>query len=448
MNSITVGRGVATRLLVSQQTQQITRSYLNIGTTSKSKGKKPKVVILGCGWSSYAFLKRLSSSDYDITLISPRNHFLFTPLLASTSVGTLEFRSIAQPIRSSKDDFDYLQAECTAIDQEAKTVQCISTIHDQVPFSVKYDHLIVGVGARNNTFNIPGVEKYAFFLKELIQARSIRQRIIYCFEMASLPDVTPQERRKLLSFVVCGGGPTGVEFCGELNDLVMEDLSRWFPNVPMNEVKITLLEASNTILSAFDQKLVKAALENFKSSGVDVKTNAPVKEVHDGKVTLSDGSEIPFGLLVWSTGVAPQKLSNALSFEKDKQGRIMVDKYLKINNAKDIYAFGDCSNVDNLALPATAQVAQQQGFYLADQFNNIAKKRQINPFVYHYFGILAYIGRKSSLFQTSNVQASGFAAWIAWRSAYLTRLGSLRSKLQVPFDWARTLVFGRDITNF
>eukprot|EP01133_Synstelium_polycarpum_P004223 gene4223-4923_t len=330
---------------------------------------------------------------------------------------------------NAKDNFDYLQAECSAVDVKEKTISCVSTLHDTKPFKLNYDHLVIGVGARNNTFGIPGVEKYSHFLKELNHARLIRQRIIYCFEMASLPDVEVEERRKLLSFVVVGGGPTGVEFCAELNDLLLDDVSRLFPHVPITDVKITLLEASPNILGAFDATLINKALTNFKKSGVDVRTSTPVKEVHDGHVVLKDGKEVPFGLLVWSTGIGSTKFVESLAFDKDRVGRIMVDDHLKVKAIEGVYSFGDCAN-EGHNLPATAQVAQQQGYYLAEQFNAIAQKKETKPFVFHFFGILAYIGRRSSLFQTSTVHASGFGAWIAWRSAYLTRLGSLRSKFQ------------------
>eukprot|EP01132_Coremiostelium_polycephalum_P007923 gene7923-9749_t len=437
-----------TSRLVSSSTPTSSISIVRSFGNNNNNKKKEKIVILGCGWASFAFLQKLKTSEYDVTVISPRNHFLFTPLLASTSVGTLEFRSIAQPVRGSKDNFDYIQAKCTDINPTEKTIQCLSTLH-QNTFQIPYDKLIIGVGARNNTFNIPGVQEHAHFLKELHDARAIRKKIIQCFEMASLPDASIEERHKLLSMVVVGGGPTGCEFTAELNDFFLEDLSRWFPHAPVNEVRITLLEASGKILSAFDEKLVQKALKNFRTSGIEVRTHSTVKEVQDGKVILKDGTEIPYGLLVWSTGIGHHPWIEKLPFEKDKQGRIIVDNHLKVKGQEDIYCFGDCSKVEDQVCPSTAQVAQQMGVYLSEQFNNRVKgKDNSKPFVYQYLGMLAYIGRKSSLFQTQFFDLSGFIAFLSWRSVYLTRLGSLRSKLQVPFDWFRSMVFGRDISNF
>ncbi|EGG22521.1 putative NADH dehydrogenase [Cavenderia fasciculata] len=475
-NQITAA--AATSLQV-QPTAVGNRNYFSV--VDKDKKKKPKVLVLGSGWSSFAFLKKLNSKYYDITLISPRNHFLFTPLLASTTVGTLEFRSIAEPIRKAKNDFEFLQAQCTTVDPETKTIECTSTLHDTTPFKLQYDYLVIGVGARNATFGIPGVSEHAHFLKELHQARSIRQRIIYCFESASLPDCKPEERKRLLSTIIVGAGPTGVEFAAELNDLVIEDIAKLFPNVPCNEINITILEASNRILSAFDSKLVDTAVKRFRTTGIDVRTNTIVKEVLSDEVILTSGERIPFGLLVWSTGIGSHPFTDRLPMEKDKHGRIIVDDFLRVKNIfqnnnnnktieststtstitttattkqqqqqENIYSFGDCASPqgNNNNLPATAQVAQQEGYYLAQQFNNRAENKELQPFVFNFLGIMAYIGRMSSLFQTNSVHASGFTAWVTWRSAYLTRLGSIRSKLQVPFDWARTFIFGRDISNF
>ncbi|KYQ96785.1 putative NADH dehydrogenase [Tieghemostelium lacteum] len=424
-------------------------SNLTIKNPNSKKVVKEKVVILGCGWSSYAFLMKLNTDKYDVTLVSPRNHFLFTPLLSSTCVGTLEFRSIAEPIRNSKDDFEYIQAQCLGIDPQKKTLECQGSLHGEKLFQISYDKLIVGIGARNNTFGIKGVEEHAYFLKELHQARSIRKRIIDIFEMASLPDCTEEERQRLLSIVIVGGGPTGVEVCSEISDAFLEDLSKWYPQAPINQVRITLLEASNRILNAFDEKLVKKAMINFKYSGVDIRTHTAVKEVQKDQVILQDGSVIKFGLLIWSTGIGPQKvLDNWKFMEKDKHGRIKVDKQLRVQGHQDIFAIGDCAGVDSENLPATAQVAQQEGHYLAHQFNLRAENTNHVPFEFHSSGLLAYIGKRSSLLQTKYFDLSGFIAFLSWRSAYLTRLGSLRAKIQVPFDWFRTLVFGRDITNF
>lgn len=404
-------------------------------------------MILGTGWGAYRLVKSIDTRAYQTIIVSPRNHFLFTPLLASTTVGTLEFRSIVEPIRKARHDVDYYQAECTDIDTSNKVIQ-VSTTHQQ-SFQLPYDKLVIAVGAKNSTFNIPGVAEHAYFLKELHHARAIRNRIIECFEEASLPSTPDSTRKQLLNFVVVGGGPTGIEFAAELNDFFWEDLSKSFPKLPVNEVRITVLEASKTILSAFDSRLAEYTIKSFRKQGIDLRTNSLVKEVRDGEVVLQDGTVIRFGLLVWSTGIAPRTfVHNVKNLPQDHVGRIIVGDDLKVKGLNEVYALGDCSTIEGHPLQATAQVAQQQGKYLAASLNDLSQGESPGPFVFHFMGMMAYIGHYKSLFDTPTIKSSGFAAWVSWRSVYLTRLGSVKSKFQVPFDWFRSFVFGRDITAF
>jgi len=233
--------------------------------TSSSGDKRPKrpekIVLVGAGWAAFRFLKDIKKQKYDVTVISPRNHFLFTPLLASTTTGTLDFRSIIEPIRTRNKDVTFYHASCSDIDPKNQTIKCEGYHSDQAPFYCSYDWLVIALGAANNTYDIPGVREHTQFLKELADARAIRTRIIECFELASHPNTPPEKRRELLNFVIVGGGPTGVEFAAELSDFFWEDLNKYFPNVPINEVRITLLEASDKILGAFAQTLVNYALK-------------------------------------------------------------------------------------------------------------------------------------------------------------------------------------------
>eukprot|EP01112_Ceratiomyxa_fruticulosa_P023714 TRINITY_DN9197_c0_g1_i1.p1 TRINITY_DN9197_c0_g1~~TRINITY_DN9197_c0_g1_i1.p1 ORF type:complete len:483 (+),score=85.11 TRINITY_DN9197_c0_g1_i1:207-1655(+) len=430
----------------------------------KPPEKRPKIIILGTGWAGYRLAKSIDTDYYDVVVVSTRNFFLFTPLLASTTVGTLEFRSIIEPIRTSKLKVEYVQAECTNINPESKTISCKSALH-QNPFSMSYDGLVVAVGAEPNTFGIPGVKEHAYFLKELNHARLIRQRIIQLFELASVPDITPIERRQLLNILVVGAGATGIEFCAELNDFFLQDVTKLFPKIPVNEVKITLLEAGNTILTQFDEKLAKQTMKWFRRTGIDVKTGSLVKEVKQNEVILSDGTVLPCGIVVWTAGIAARPfIKEKVPLPKDKNGRIIVDHYLRVQGQNGIWALGDCATVEDMHLPATAQVAQQQGIYLANQLNFVAMSKAAHSenqqensiveqsttpeFAFHNLGMLAYIGKYKSIFDTEFVKFSGFTAWLGWRSAYFTRLGTIKGKLQVPIDWTKTFIFGRDVTNF
>jgi len=300
------------------------------------------------------------------------------------------------------------------------------------------------VGCKSNTFNIPGVEQYAYFLKELHDARKIRGRIIELFERASLPTRTMEEKRALLHIIIVGGGPTGIEFGGELSDFFWRDLYRHFPDAPVHEVQITILEASDKILSAFDQTLVKQAIRSIMKTGVHIRTDTLVKEVRPSSVILQDGSEIRCGMVVWSTGNGPNTLVQSLDVQKTKQGRICVDDHLRVLGHNDVFALGDCAEVGGDPLPATAQVAQAQGYYLASFLNG----KTSNAFHFFNLGIMAYIGRQHSIMESKWFKGTGLVSWFLWRSVYLTRLELVKNKFQVPFEWLRTFIWGRDVTTF
>src|ERR1043166_7816962 len=202
------------------------------------KLRKQKLIVLGTGFAGFSLINDIDVNGYDVAIVSPRNHFLFTPLLPSTTVGTIEFRSIIESIRAARRDIQYYQADCRGIDPGQQSIRCEQVL-DQATFTLHYDILVIAVGAAINTYGIPGVEEYAQFLKELSDARTIRQKIIDAFERASTPALPEAERKRLLHFVVVGGGPTGVEFAGEMHDFFVEDLCKIFPEL-MKDVCITL----------------------------------------------------------------------------------------------------------------------------------------------------------------------------------------------------------------
>jgi NADH:ubiquinone reductase (non-electrogenic) len=407
---------------------------------------KPKLIVLGTGFAAFSLLKSLKRSAYDTTVISPRNHFLFTPLLPSTTVGTLEFRSIIEPIRKSVPGIQYYQARCTDVDTSSKEIICAGAL-DGTPFRLKYDILVIAVGAVNNTYNIPGVEQHTLFLKELLDARAIRERVIDCFERASQPGLTEDRLKQLLHFVVVGGGPTGVEFAAEMHDFIKEDLRKPYSAL-MPYIRITILEAGPSILSTFDGVLSDYTARLFRRQQIDVRTNSPVAKVGAEVITLKNGEVVPFGLLVWSTGIGPTSLVRSLPFARSKTLRLVVDEWFRVKGIDGLYALGDCAAFETIEFPATSQVAQQEGKYLAKILEASLTGRSIAPFQYHHFGMLAYVGSNRALADLATVKGRGLPTWIFWRSAYLTKLVSIKNKILVVFDWAKTFVFGRDISRF
>ena len=266
--------------------------------------ERKTLVILGTGWGGYSLLKNVDKKLFDAVVISPRNHFLFTPLLVSTTVGTLEFRSIIEPVRNTKfrDDHHFQLAKAVELQTDRHLVVCESVLNSK-KYEVSYDKLVIAVGARSNTFNVPGVQENAFFLKEISHARAIRNQILTNFELSVHPNITPDEERRLLHFVICGGGPTGVEFGAELYDFLREDVSRLYAQ-EKDKVQVTLLEP-NQILPSFDQKLRAFAEKKIRQRSRFKLIQSGVVEVQEKYVKLQDGTTLPCGLVVWSTGLAP-----------------------------------------------------------------------------------------------------------------------------------------------
>ena len=407
--------------------------------------QKPKFVILGTGFGAFRLIKALKGDDYDVTVVSPRNYFLFTPLLASTTVGTLKFRSIIDPIRTVRRGLHYYQAVCTSIDTEKKEIHSEGVI-DRKSVILPYDILVIAVGATPGTYGIPGVREHTFFLQDLPDARAIRGRIIDCFEEAAIPGLSEEVKRQLLHFVVVGGGPTGVEFAAEMYDFLEEDLKKWYPE-EAGQFQITLLDAQKFILGSFDHQLSEYALKLFQRERIDVRTQTLVKEVKDKEVILADGTTIPCGLIVWSAGIGPTSLVKSLSWPKEK-GHLVTDKYFRVKGRKDVYAIGDCATIEGYPLPATAQVAQQKGKYLGKLLYCLSKGKSLPEFHFKNMGMLAYVGHHRALADLPEIKARGFSTWLFWRSVYLTRLVSLKNKIQVIFDWWMALIFGRDISRF
>jgi len=221
-------------------------------------------------------------------------------------------------------------------------------------------------------------------------------------------------------------------------------------------VQISLVEAGKSLLSNFDKGLGEYTLSLFKRRNIDVRTGLSVKAVMKDALLLSDGSNLDFGLVVWSTGVAASHLVNSLPFLKDRSGRIQVDEYLRVKGFENsacpldgIYALGDCSTFSKEPLAQTAQAAEQEGKYLAKTLNNMASGKKIKPFHYNFMGMFTYVGGKKALFESPQLgRMSGFISWILWNAAYITKLVSVRNKIMIPLYWFKSFVFGRDISRF
>ncbi|KAK7208361.1 pyridine nucleotide-disulfide oxidoreductase-domain-containing protein [Myxozyma melibiosi] len=467
---------------------------------------KKTLVILGSGWGAVSLLKKLDTENYNVAVVSPRNFFLFTPLLPSCTTGTIEHRSIMEPLRHilrhKKASVAFYEAECTDIDPVKRTITMRDNSEvkgDIAETSLPFDYLVIGVGAQNTTFGIPGVEENACFLKEIQDAQKIRTRIMDCIETATFKDQSPEERKRLLHMVVVGGGPTGVEFAGELQDFFEEDLRKWVPEIE-TDFHVSLVEALPNVLPMFSKELISYTEKTFKDEKIDIHTKTMVKKVTDksifAEVVKPDGSkemiEMPYGLLVWATGNMPRNVVRNLMKKIPEQANsrrgLEVNEYLVVKGTEGIWAVGDCS-VTKYA--PTAQVATQEGAYLARLFNTMAKTQSLEeeveyleqlangatapedkktvtseievkakalrrtkrlmPFQYTHQGSLAYIGSDRAIAdltfgEGNNMSSSGQMTYLFWRSAYVSMVFSTRNKLLVIMDWLKVKMFGRDVS--
>ncbi|CAG8974891.1 hypothetical protein HYALB_00006674 [Hymenoscyphus albidus] len=325
---------------------------------------KPKLVILGGGWGSVALLKTLNPDEYHVTLVSPTNYFLFTPMLPSATVGTLEFRSLVEPMRRIiqrvKGHFIRASAEHVEFSEKLVELSQKDANGNDVHFYLPYDKLVIGVGSTTNPHGVKGLDN-CHFLKDIDDAQKIRNRIMTNLENACLPTTSDEERRRLLSFVISGGGPTGVEFAAELFDLLNEDLTQHFPKILRNEISVHLIQSRGHILNTYDESLSKYAEARFARDQVVILTNSRVKEITPDSIFFTQKGEqgetitkeLPMGFCLWSTGVSQtefcQNVAAALGTAQTNKHALETDSHLRLNGAPlgDVYAIGDCSTVQN-----------------------------------------------------------------------------------------------------
>ncbi|GLB34744.1 putative pyridine nucleotide-disulphide oxidoreductase [Lyophyllum shimeji] len=513
--------------------------------------EKPRLVIVGGGWGAMGILKTLAPGDYHVTLVSPETYTTFTPLLPSAAVGTVQLRSLIEPLRKmiARLHGHYLEGKAVDLVMSERLVEIEGIGGDH--FYIPYDKLVIAVGATSSTHGVPGLEN-CFQLKTIEDAKNIRRRILDNFERASLPTTTREERKRLLSFVICGGGPTGVETAAEIEELCREDIIRYFPKICREDVSIHVVQSREHILNTYSEAISEYAEKKFQRDGIDLITGARVEAVTDDSVTYIikdpegkvDTRTIPTNFVLWSTGIAmnpfAQRVSDLLPNQVHKRA-IVVDAHLRVKGAPlgEVYAIGDCSTIetslvehfmelvneadknkdgkidfeewkfmvenikarmpmseihlqevrelfeaydkdrDNIlslnellpllqsieqrltALPATAQVASQEGKYVGRKLHRLARQThaaQVNglrlprdedvsrPFKYFHLGNLAYIGNAAVFDYHGYSLMGGLAAMYAWRSIYWNEQVSTRTRGLLMIDWIIRGVWGRDLS--
>lgn len=431
-------------------------------------GEKPlqliHILILGGGFAGIEVLRQLQSAfqndiRIDITLVSRDNFFLFTPMLPEISSGMIETRHIVTPLRAFCNRAKFYETQIESIDLENKKVVIthrIGKLTNPLEWRnhiLKYDHLVIALGSETNFYGISGASKQAFTLKSLGDAIILRNHVINMLEQADIEHEDLHLRNKLLTFVVVGGGFSGVEIVGELNDFIVDSIKYFYHNLQKSFVRVILVNAGGRILPEVTEDLADFALKIMRKNGVEVILNARVIEVNSETVKLNEGTTFTTQTVVWAGGGKPHNLLSTLSCEHDKSDRIMTNNYLEVSGHVDsAMAVGDCACITDRRTgkpyPPTAQHALRQGKIAAK--NLIAKingqERNKEPFNYKTKGVMTLIGKRNGVGIILGHKVHGFVAWWFWRSYYLANLPTVEKKLRVSVDWMIDLFFKRDVT--
>ena len=403
---------------------------------------KKKIVVIGGGFGGLYFAKKIKSADFEITLIDRRNHHLFQPLLYQVATGGLSPGDIAYPIRSalsSKKNIRFVQDEVVNFSAEDKSV--ITKNGKYV-----YDMLIVAAGTGNSYFGNDSWEKNAPGLKSIEDALKMRSKILYPLEKAEI-ESDAEKQKALMTYVVIGGGPTGVELCGAIAEMTKTTLKGSFRSIKSEQARIILVEAGNRILAGFSEKLSEKALNNLKKLGVEVLLNTKVTQIESDFVEIQkDGKreKIITESVLWGAGVKSSNLVLRLQEQfkclVDKQGRVQVNSSLQIDSEHSVYVIGDIAHVvdtrTDKPLAGIAPVAMQQGAYLAKYAQKLIKSETVKPFVYWDRGSLAVIGRNKAVGTVFGFELSGFPAWFTWVFIHIAFLIGFSNRIIVLFQWA------------
>ncbi|MGV0876433.1 NAD(P)/FAD-dependent oxidoreductase [Martelella sp. FLE1502] len=400
-----------------------------------------RIVIVGGGFGGLACASKLGGALVDVTLIDKRNHNLFQPLLYQIATAILSPADISEPLRRTlgkERNVDVVMAEVVGIDAKRKAV----LTRDGAP--VEYDTLVIATGSVDNYLGHDEWKQHAPGLKTNRDARQVRETLLLAFERAELT-LEPEERQKLLTFVIVGGGPTGVELAGAIAELGVFLLRRDFRNIAPEELNIILLEAGPGILSGFDEKLSRYALRRLEARGVDVRVNTPVEAIAAEEVTAG-GETIPTGCVIWGAGVRATPVAEWLGVEPQSGGRVPVAADLSAIGFEDIYILGDAASVqaEGGPFPALAQVAKQQGKYLGRKLRRKTEDRDDDtPFRFRNRGITAVIGRNAAVFQSGRFKLTGRLAWWLWALIHVYLLVNFEKRLLVSVQWIWTFLTGQ-----
>lgn len=395
--------------------------------------EQQRVVIIGGGFAGIAAARALQGAGARILLLDSQNHHCFQPLLYQVATAALASADVAWPIRylmRGRDDVTVLMLAAEGVDPIRKVVK--THVCD-----IDYDFLVIATGATHSYFGHDDWAQAAPGLKSVDDATLIRRRLLTAFEQAEA-SVDAQERARLLTFVIVGGGPTGVELAGAIAELARRTLPPEFHRVDPRRARILLIEAGPRILSTFPERLSDYARRALENMGVDVLSQTPVEAVHEARV-VAGGKEIPAGTILWAAGVRASPAAHWLGVEADRTGRIAVGPDLSVPSLPDVYIAGDLARVtdaNGAPVPALAASAKQMGWYAGRAIRHRQRgEAPRKPFRYRDHGSLATIGRRSAIVKLGRLELTGLAGWLFWSVVHVYFLVNLRSRLFVAISW-------------
>jgi NADH dehydrogenase len=400
--------------------------------TNRPAGR-PSVIIVGAGFGGLRVARGLRGAPVDVTVLDKHNYHTFIPLLYQVATAGLEPEAIAHPVRRivTAPNVRFRLAEVTGVDLERRRVTTDGGV-------LTYDFLVLAAGSVTNFFGLESVARHAATLRELDEAETVRDRVLASFEAAAAEEDLDR-KGALMTTVIVGGGPTGVELAGALAELHRHVLPRDFPELDVRNAHILLLEASDRLLEAMSERMQRKALQKLREMGVDVQLGARVTDADEGGVTLQDGRRIDAGAVVWVAGMRASPLAQALNIPLSAGGRVAVAPSLNLSECPEVYVIGDMAHAGapgSAGYPMLAPVAIQQGDLVAANILRQTEGMKPLPFDYKDPGTMVTIGRASAVARVYGVPVSGFLAWLLWLTVHIVWLIGFRNRALVLVDWA------------
>ena len=408
-------------------------------------GSVPSIVIVGGGFGGLAAAKALKNAPAEIILIDRANHHLFQPLLYQVATAVLAPAQIGSPIRNilrKQRNTTVILGEVTGVDKDKKCVFVNDADRTGVP--IHYDFLVLATGVTHSYFGHNEFEEFAPGLKSLADAVSVRNKILHAFEQAEAEE-DPSRHRDLLTFVLVGAGPTGVEMAGAIAVLVRNTLKSEFRRINPETARIVLLDMAPRVLGPFSEDLSQAAKARLERLGVEVRLGHGADQI-DADGVIVAGERIASQTVIWTAGVAPSPAGKWLNVATDRAGRVRVQQDVSVPGYPEVFVVGDTASLDQdgKPLPGVAQVAIQQGHYAGNLIDRvISGKSRPGPFRYFDKGNMAVVGKGFAVLQSGKVQLSGFLAWLAWAAVHLQFLAQSSLRVSVFLQWAWTYITGQ-----